>query len=880
MPMTGKEIRDSFLRFFAQQGHQIVPSASLIPASDPTLMFTNAGMVPFKNIFLDLEKPTHRRVVNSQKCLRVSGKHNDLEEVGRDTYHHTFFEMLGNWSFGDYYKKEAISWAWQLLTEVWKLPKSKLWASVYTTDDEAEGWWRTLTDINKDQILRFAEKDNFWEMGETGPCGPCSEIHIDRGPGICEKENTPGHVCSVNGNCPRYMELWNLVFIQYNRSPDQSLTELPAKHVDTGMGMERITSILQGVRGNYDTDLLRDVIRAMEELSGKRYGSDLEQDISFRVIADHARAAAFVIADGVVPTNEGRGYVLRRIMRRALRHGRLLGFETPFFSQATESVVRLMGSAYPELIERKDYLTEVVRTEEVRFSDTLGRGLALLEQEIQAVRQRGDATLAGDVAFRLYDTYGFPLDLTEDFLSSEGLTLDRAGFDQAMDEQRTRAREGQKGTVYISAGLTDLRSRFAGDRIVEWESEVLAVLVNGVPHINAVREGTEVEIVTAETPFYGESGGQVGDTGRIETSRGDVVEVFDTQKPQSFLVVHRGRVQRGAIQVGDRVRLVIDTERREAIRLNHSATHVLHSALRELLGAHVRQAGSLVTPDRLRFDFTHTSPVKDDVLEHIEDLVNAHIRENAEVTIQEMSLTDALKSGALAFFGEKYGERVRVLKMGNFSTELCGGTHVARTGDIGLFKLKAEAGVASGVRRVEATTGDGALEWVRQREKVLKEMGTILKGTEEDAVEKLEKLLAERRDLEKQFAQLQNKLAGSQSDEITTRVRKVNGVNVIASRVEGVEDKALREMADKLRDKLQPAVIALGAITGDRALLLAVVSKEVSKTYHAGNIIKQIAPIVGGGGGGRPDFAQAGGKDVSRLDEALQKVYELVERGT
>jgi alanyl-tRNA synthetase len=880
MSMTGKEIRDSFLQFFARQGHQIVPSASLIPASDPTLMFTNAGMVPFKNIFLDLEKPTHRRVVNSQKCLRVSGKHNDLEEVGRDTYHHTFFEMLGNWSFGDYYKREAIAWAWQLLTEVWKLPKEKLWASVYKTDDEAEDWWRTLTDINKDQILRFGEKDNFWEMGETGPCGPCSEIHIDRGLGICERENTPGHVCSVNGGCPRYMELWNLVFIQYNRNPDLSLDELPAKHVDTGMGLERITSILQGVRGNYDTDLLRDVIRAMEELSGNRYGDDPERDISFRVIADHARAAAFVIADGVVPTNEGRGYVLRRIMRRALRHGRLLGFEAPFFSQATESVVRLMGSAYPELVERKDYLIEVVRTEEVRFSDTLGRGLSLLEQEIHALRQSGYTTLAGDVAFRLYDTYGFPLDLTEDFLSSEGLTLDRAGFDQAMEEQRTRAREGQKGTVYLSAGLTDLRSRFAGDRIVEWESEVLAVLVNGETRTGAAREGEEVEIVTAETPFYGESGGQVGDTGRIETSRGDVVEVLDTQKPQPFLVVHRGRVQRGAVQAGDRVRLVIDAERREATRLNHSATHILHSALRELLGTHVRQAGSLVTPDRLRFDFTHTSPVKDDVLERIEDLVNTHIRENAEVTSEEMSLTDALKNGALAFFGEKYGERVRVLKMGNFSTELCGGTHVVRTGDIGLFKLKAEAGVASGVRRIEATTGDGALEWVRQHEKVLKEVGTILKSTDEDAVEKLEKLLAQQRELEKQLVRLQSKLAGSQSDGIAARVRTVNGVNVVASRVEGVEDKALREMADKLRDKLQPAVIALGAITGDRALLLAVVSKEATKTYHAGNIIKQIAPIVGGGGGGRPDFAQAGGKDVARLDEALQKVYELVEKGT
>jgi alanyl-tRNA synthetase len=877
--MTGKEIRDSFLQFFARQGHQIVPSASLIPASDPTLMFTNAGMVPFKNIFLGLEKPTHRRVVNSQKCLRVSGKHNDLEEVGRDTYHHTFFEMLGNWSFGDYYKKEAISWAWELLTEVWKLPKEKLWASVYKTDDEAEDWWRKLTDINKDQILRFGEKDNFWEMGETGPCGPCSEIHIDRGPGICERENTPGHVCRVNGGCPRYMELWNLVFIQYNRNPDLSLDELPSKHVDTGMGLERITSILQGVRGNYDTDLLRDVIRATEELSGKRYGEDPERDISFRVIADHARASAFVIADGVVPTNEGRGYVLRRIMRRALRHGRLLGFETPFFSQVTDSVVRLMGSAYPELVERRDYLTEVVRTEEVRFSDTLGRGLALLEQEIHALRQSGRTTLAGDVAFRLYDTYGFPLDLTEDFLSSEGLTLNRAGFDRAMEEQRSRAREGQKAGVYLSAGLTDLHSRFAGDRIVEWESEVLAVLVSGETRTDAVCEGEEVEIVTAETPFYGESGGQVGDTGRIETSRGDVVEILDTQKPQPFLVVHRGRVRRGAIQAGDRVRLVIDAGRREATRLNHSATHILHSALRELLGTHVRQAGSLVSPDRLRFDFTHTSPVKDDVLERIEDLVNTHIRENAEVTSEEMSLNDALKKGALAFFGEKYGERVRVLKMGDFSTELCGGTHVERTGDIGLFKLKAEAGVASGVRRIEATTGDGALEWVRQREKVLKEVGAILKGTEEDAVEKLEKLLAQQRELEKQLVRLQSRLAGSQSDEIAARVRTVNGVNVVAGRVEGVEDKALREMADKLRDKLRPAVVALGAATGDRVLLLAVVSKEATKTYHAGNIIKQIAPIVGGGGGGRPDFAQAGGKDVARLDEALQKVYELVEKG-
>ncbi len=538
-----------------------------------------------------------------------------------------------------------------------------------------------------------------------------------------------------------------------------------------------------------------------------------------------------------------------------------------------------MASAYPELVERKSYVTEVVRNEEERFADTLGKGLGLLEQEIKTVRQSGSSTLSGEVAFRLYDTFGFPLDLTEDFLSSEGLTLDRAGFDRAMEEQRTRAREGQKGTVYISAGLTDLRSKFAGDRIVEWESEVLAVLVNGEMQNGAAREGQEVEIVTAETPFYGESGGQVGDTGKIETARGDLVEISDTQKPQPFLTVHRGKVVRGAIQAGDKVKLVINAARREATRLSHSATHILHSALREVLGTHVRQAGSLVTPDRLRFDFTHTSPVKDDALARIEDIVNTHIRENAEVTSQEMSLNDALKSGALAFFGEKYGERVRVLKMGNFSTELCGGTHVNRTGDIGLFKLKAEVGVASGVRRVEATTGEGALDWVRQREQILKDVSNILKGSEEDAADRVEKLLVQQRELERQLVQLQSKLAGSQSGDIESRAQKVNGVTVVASRVEGVDDKALREMADRLRDKLQPAVVVLGTVQGDKVVLLVAVSKDATKSYHAGNIIKQIAPLVGGGGGGRPDFAQAGGKDASRLDEALQKVYELVGKG-
>lgn len=879
--MTGNEIRNSFLQFFADRGHQIVPSASLIPANDPTLLFTNAGMVPFKNIFLGVERPTHRRVVDSQKCLRVSGKHNDLEEVGRDTYHHTFFEMLGNWSFGDYYKKEAIRWAWELLTEVWKLPKSKLWATVYTTDDEADEWWRTQTDINPQQILRFAEKDNFWEMGETGPCGPCSEIHIDRGPQACELANTPGHSCAVNGGCPRYIELWNLVFIQYNRNADQSLDDLPETHVDTGMGLERIVSVLQDVPGNYDSDLLRDIITFTEGLGDKRYGETSEQDVSFRVIADHARTAAFAIADGVVPTNEGRGYVLRRIMRRALRHGRLLGFEGPFFSQVAGSVVQLLGSAYSELVERRDYLTEVIHNEETRFSETLDKGLALLEQEIYDLRQRNATALSGETAFRLYDTYGFPLDMTEDFLSSEGFSVDHNEFQAALEEQRARAREGQKGSVSINTGLSDsdVQASFVGDRQAEHESEVRALLVDGQPRTDAVREGEAVDLITAETPFYGESGGQVGDTGTIRTSRGDLIEVLETLKPQPSLIVHKGRVVQGAVQIGDSVQLSIDAPRREAIRLNHSATHIMHSALREILGSHVRQAGSLVTPDRLRFDFTHTSPVKDDVLDEIENLVNHHIRENDAVTSEEMSFTDAIQKGALAFFGEKYGEIVRVLRMGDFSTELCGGTHVRRTGDVGLFKFRAETGVASGIRRVEAATGEGALNWVRQREYVLKDMGRILKGSEEDALDRLEKLLSRQHELEKQLDQLQSQLAGSQSDDLASQVRQANGVNVIASRVEGVDQKALREMADTLRDKHHPAVVVLGATNGAKVSLLAAVSKDLVQQYHAGKIIKEIAPLVGGGGGGRPDFAQAGGKDPTRLDEALQKVYELIEKG-
>jgi alanyl-tRNA synthetase len=886
--MTGNEVRQSFVDFFKSRGHDFVPSASLIPTGDPTLLFTNAGMVQFKQVFLGAEKRPNPRAVNSQKCLRISGKHNDLEEVGRDTYHHTFFEMLGNWSFGDYYKKEAIGWAWELLTAVWKLPKHELWATVYETDDEAEAWWRKRTDIAPERILRFGEKDNFWEMGETGPCGPCSEIHIDRGEENCDRKGVAGHVCAVNAGCARFIELWNLVFIQYNRDERGKLEELPAKHVDTGMGLERITAVVQGVPSNYDADLLRDIIRFTEALAHRPYGEGGEPDVSFRVIADHGRAIAFMITDGVRPSNEGRGYVLRRVLRRAARHGKNLGLDVPFLARVAGCVVDGFGAAYPELRSRRREIEEVVGAEEVRFAETLGRGGAILEEEVKRLRAGGERMLPGEVAFKLYDTYGFPLDLTEDVLKADGIEVDRAGFERAMSEQRSRAREAQKGGGAAADAAPELRtrapmaSRFAGDFVYEHESEILAVFVDGA-EVDEVREGAAAAVVVAESPFYAESGGQIGDRGSIEGEHGGRFEVTDTQKEtvrsdgaEGEVIVHRGRVARGAIRRGERVRLAVERERRDAARLNHSVTHILHAVLRELLGAQVRQAGSLVAPDRLRFDFTFQGPIAPERLVEIEDRVNEYVRENASVTSEEMAYDEAIRRGALAFFGDKYGERVRVVRMGDFSTELCGGTHVHRTGDIGLFKLRGESGVAAGVRRVEALTGEGALEWIHRRERVLREIGEILKGPEDAAVERLERLLAQQKELERRLADMQSKIAGSQSADLASRARRVNGIMVLAERVENLDDKALREMADRLRDKLGSGIVVLGTRRGEKALLLAAVTKDLVGRYGAGKIIQAIAPIVGGGGGGKPELAQAGGPDPSRIDEALAKVYEVV----
>jgi alanyl-tRNA synthetase len=874
--ITGNEIRKSFLDYFVKQGHSVVKSSGLVPDKDPTLLFTNAGMVQFKNIFLGVEKPPNVRATSSQKCLRISGKHNDLEAVGRDTYHHTFFEMLGNWSFGDYYKAEAIEWAWELLTKEWGLPEDNLWATVYLDDDDAERLWAKISGLPAERIRRFGEKENFWEMGETGPCGPCSEIHLDRGPAACDMKGEAGHQCRVNGDCARYIELWNLVFIQYNRNQDRSLAELPAKHVDTGMGLERITAVLQKVLSNYDIDFMRHLTATTESLTGKKYGADPLADISFRVIDDHARAVSFLVADGVTPSNEGRGYVLRRLLRRAARHGRLIGLQEPFLHQVAGTVVAEMGDAYPELRKEEARIREVIRIEEERFVETLETGLVLLEEAAAALKKKHERILPGDVAFRLYDTYGFPLDLTEDILRGEGITVDQAGFEKLMEAQRSRGRDARE-TVSMEAKIQlDRPVCFVGYDRLEGESTVLAIYGNGDGKQEAA-EGEEIDLLTAETPFYGESGGQVGDRGTIATTRGDLVEVIDTQHPTPQLTAHRGKVRKGRIRVGDKVQLKVDSRHRQRTVLNHSATHILHAVLRQELGQHVRQAGSLVAPDRLRFDFNHTGTIPGEKLALIEIQVNRHIREDADVSIRELSYDDAIHQGALAFFGDKYGDRVRVVKIGDFSTELCGGTHVHRSGEIGIFKLHFEGGVAAGVRRVEAFTGEGALDLVRSYEQRLREIGDLIRGSADDAVEKIKKLLERQKELERELDKMRGQAQKDQIPELLSKKEPLDGADFLITRVDGLDAKQLREISDQLKAKMGSGFIFLASALENSVTLVGSVSPDLTRRFHAGNIIKEVAPIVGGGGGGRPDFAQAGGKDPSKTDDALARVRELVK---
>ena len=873
--ITGNEIRKSFLDYFVKQSHTVVRSSSLVPDKDPTLLFTNAGMVQFKNVFLGQERLPYVRATSSQKCLRISGKHNDLEAVGRDTYHHTFFEMLGNWSFGDYYKAEAIQWAWELLTKEWGLPRDKLWATVYLEDDEAEQLWAKISGLPAERIKRFGEKENFWEMGETGPCGPCSEIHLDRGPGACDMKGQPGHICQVNGDCARYIELWNLVFIQYNRDQDRTLSELPAKHVDTGMGLERITAVLQHVLSNYDIDFMRALTATTEKLTGKKYGADPVADISFRVIDDHARAVSFLIADGVMPSNEGRGYVLRRLLRRAARHGRLIGLSNPFLHEVATTVAAVMGDTYPELRSQEQRIREVIRGEEERFGETLEKGLVLLENATSKLKQDKKTVLPGNVAFRLYDTYGFPLDLTEDILRADKMSVDQAGFEKLMEEQRTRGRDARETTSMDAKIQLDRPISFIGYDRLDGESNILAIYGDGNEKPQAV-EGEEVDVITAETPFYGESGGQVGDRGTIKTARGDIMEVTDTQHPTPQLTVHRGRVKKGRIQVGDTVHLIVDAKFRRRTMLNHSATHILHAVLRRELGDHVRQAGSLVTPERLRFDFNHTGAIPGEKLAAIEAHVNRHIREDAGVSVQESSYEEAIRHGALAFFGDKYGDRVRVVKIGDFSTELCGGTHVHRSGEIGIFKLPFEGGVAAGVRRVEAFTGEGALDLIRSYEQKLKEIGNLVRGSTDDAVEKVRKLLERQKELEREIQKLRGQFEKDQIPELLAKKQSVDGTNILVSQVDGVDAKQLRDIADQLQEKFGSGVVVLASAGESNVNLVASVTPDLTRRYHAGNIIKELARMVGGGGGGRPEFAQAGGKEPAKIDAALKRAEELI----
>jgi len=867
--METRDIRQAFLDFFAEREHRVVPSSSLVPANDPTLLFTNSGMVQFKNAFLGLEKPAAPRIVDVQRCLRAGGKHNDLENVGYTARHHTFFEMLGNWSFGDYFKRDAIVWSWELLTDVFGLPADKLWVTVYETDDEAYDIWKDAVGVPADRIVRIGDNkgakyasDNFWQMADTGPCGPCTEIFYDHGP---EVEGGPPGSPDEEGD--RYIEIWNLVFMQYDRDAEGRMTPLPAPCVDTGMGLERIAAVLQGVHSNYDIDLFRRLIEAAAKAVGTK---DVKAN-SLRVIADHIRATAFLIADGVLPSNEGRGYVLRRIMRRAIRHGYQLGQPRPFFHTLVEPLVAEMGEAYPELARQASEIEKAIRHEEERFAETLGHGMQILEADIAGLKGK---QIPGTVVFKLYDTYGFPADLTADLARERGLTVDMPGFEREMDKQRDRARAASKfGADYSRKLDVDTVTEFSGYEHVA-RSAAITALFSGDQPVKKLKSGEEGIVVLDHTPFYAESGGQVGDTGVLE-AKGVRFAVADTQK-RGAAHLHIGRLEKGTLKVGDSIEAKIDAERRAAIVGNHSATHLLHAALRKLLGDHVTQKGSLVAPDRLRFDFSHNQPVTREELAWIEERVNREIRRNVAADVRHMSYDEAIDFGAMALFGEKYGDTVRVMKFGDFSTELCGGTHVARTGDIGLFRIVGESGIAAGIRRIEAVTGEGALELVREEQKKLDAVAAVLKTGRDEVVGRAQQLVARNRELEKELSALRTKLASGQGSDLASQAVEVEGLKVIAARLDGADAGALRDAVDQLKNTLGSGVVVLAAVDGDKVRLAAGATKDVSKKIPAGKLVNSVAEQVGGRGGGRPDFAQAGGSDPGKLDAALESVRDWV----
>jgi len=875
--MTGNELRARFLKFFEDRGHTVVPSSPLIPHNDPTLLFTNAGMNQFKDCFLGMEDRGYYRAASSQKCVRAGGKHNDLENVGRTARHHTFFEMLGNFSFGDYFKKEAIAYAWEFLTEDLGLDKDRLYVTVYTDDDEAADIWHRQEGVPRERIYRFGEKDNFWSMGDTGPCGPCSEIFWDNGPEVgCGSPD-----CAVGCDCDRYMEIWNNVFMQFNREASGTLTPLPKPSVDTGMGLERICTVMQGVKSNYDTDLLQGIIRHVERLSGKQYGDSEKDDVSMRVIADHARATTFLICDGALPSNEGRGYVLRRIMRRAARHAKMLGFADPILYRTVDAVNEMMGGSYPELLEREEYIKKVIRAEEERFAETLDRGLAILNDAVADLRRAGKTVVPGETLFRLYDTFGFPTDLTADIVRAEGFTIDEPGFEACMERQREQAREhwkgsGEEGIAAIHKTLHNrgIRSAFVGYDEKCSYATVSAILRDGA-EVTEARGGDTVEIITDRTPFYGESGGQVGDTGTISTGSAHV-RVTGTIRPYPDLIVHRGTVVEGTLRTGEACDLKVASADRDATARNHTATHLLQTALRRVLGEHVKQAGSLVAPDRLRFDFTHFAAMTPEEIRRVEEIVNTFIMENDPVHAREMAVEEAMESGATALFGEKYGDRVRVVKVGEVSAELCGGTHVRAAGEIGSFKILSETGIAAGVRRIEALTGMGALRHTQKMEEEMRQIASLLKAEGGDTVDRLQKLLARQREMQREIEALQGQLNAARSGDLLADVREVNGVKVLATTVEVDNPKKLRELADTLKDRLGSGVVVLGCEKDGKANLLVAVTKDLTGRITAGDIIRQLAPIIGGSGGGKPELAQAGGSRPEKLTEALGMVGGLI----
>lgn len=866
--MKSLDIRKAFLEYFKSKGHKIVPSSPLIPRYDPTLLFVNAGMVRFKTIFLGEEKSPYKRAVSCQKCLRAGGKHSDLENVGHTARHHTFFEMLGNFSFGDYFKKNAILFAWELLTEWFKLPKEKLYVSVYEEDDKAVKLWSELIGLPDERIVRLGAKDNFWQMGDTGPCGPCSEIIIDQGSHIgCGKPD-----CAVGCECDRFLELWNLVFMQFNRDEKGNLTPLPKPSIDTGMGLERISATLQGKTSNFDTDLFEPIMKDVSALSGIQYGLSKETDASFRVIADHIRAAVFMLSEGLVPSNEGREYVLRRVIRRASRHARLLDIHKPCLYKLTDSVVQLMGDIYPEIKIEANRTQKLLKIEEESFLRTIETGMNLLDSIISKVREVGSQVIPGEEIFKLYDTYGFPLDFARDIAMDAELSIDEEAFQREMELQRERSKR-------LSVGLDAIlykaeKTEFVGYDTLKAEAFINDILKKGNT-VDMLHGGEEGEIILNKTPFYGEAGGQVGDTGIIE-SENSTIKVLDTKKPSPDLYVHFVKVERGQIAKGEKVTCVVDEDRRKVIMRNHTATHLLHKALRMVLGEHIKQSGSVVDPERLRFDFTHFTAMQDEEIKRVEDIVNEKILEDLPVRTDIMSVDEATKSGAVALFDEKYGETVRVVSVGDFSKELCGGTHCKATGEIGLFVILSEGSVASGIRRIEALTGKSAFDYLKQKKTELDALKGFLKT--ERPMEKVEKLLNDMKLLEKEIQKLKT---GSVRDTISEALREaqeLDGVKIVKIRQDGLNPNELRLLADNIKDRLQSGIIVVSSVIDSQAAIVCMVTKDLKDRYHAGEIVKSISRIAGGKGGGKPEMAQGGTREIEKLDSALESLYDIIKK--